>query len=91
MENKYILCNDVHKHIREKAAPHLSKKNGLEITKNDRGITRTKMLCFSTLSNLKSRKFFVKIRMAFGKIDPELLRFRLSAELPKDNVQKILG
>ena len=33
------------------------------------------MLCFSTIFNLKSRKFLGKIRTVFGEINPQLHRF----------------
>ena len=35
------------------------------------------MLCFSTISNLKSRKFLEKIRTVLGEIDPKPQRFWL--------------
>ena len=46
------------------------------------------MPCFSIVSNLKSRKFSGKIRMAFVEIDPQLHRFWLSIETSKEYMQK---
>ena len=47
------------------------------------------MLCFSSVSNQKLRKFLEKIRTVLKEIDPQLLRFRLSTESSKEYARKI--
>ena len=48
------------------------------------------MLYFSTISNLKPRKFFEKIRMFIGELDAQPHRFWLSAKSLKVYIQKNL-
>ena len=59
----------------------------LGIAKNNRGITLTSieatiyiMLCYSTASNQKLRKFFERIKMVFGETDQQHRTFWQSVE-----------
>ena len=92
------LCNAVYKQNNKDTTKgwilHFSKKGDLGITKNNRGrnlIAIAVMSCFSIVTDAKLRKVFRKIKMVFGEIDPQLLRFWLFVESSKEREKKSRG